>query len=144
MALLERAPSSASTQRAKRPNAGKATIPAPASHSVRKRRNNPFGIVPARIARVEKWLELLCALDDCANLERRSGRAIGYCARTREAIEAKLLRGDLSLENYHRNSLALDRVETRIAINLIAHADHVCTRSIPECRAVAAQAERAA
>lgn len=144
MALLDRAPSSVSVKRAKRPNTRKATILAPPTCSAPKRRNNPFGIVPARIARVEKWIELLCALDDCANLERRSGRVIGYCARTREALEAKLLRGDLSLENYHRNSLALDRVETRIAINLIAHADHVCTRSIPECRAVAAQAERAA
>jgi stage III sporulation protein SpoIIIAA len=108
------------------------------------RTGRPVGILPARIARVEKWLELLCALEDCAKIERRSGALVAYNIQTRHGLENQLFKGEITMEHFHRCSMAIDRVEHEVAVKLIRHASNVCDCAIPECKQLASQADKAA
>lgn len=142
MAHLHPAPSVARKQRTERPNGQRASVLKAAASGARKTRNRPFGTVPTRIARVEKWIELLCALDDCASLERRSGKVLAYSAKTLDTLQAQFTRGEISKPFFIRHLTAIDAVEYKIGLRLLEHANHLYARSIPECKNLAAQADR--
>lgn len=144
MAHLHPAPSISQKQRTESPKARGASVLTMPARGARKTRNRPTGIVPARIARVEKWIELCCALDDCEILERRCGAAIAYNVATRKKLDAAYERHEVSDALFLRQNRTLNAAEIRLGEQLMRHARHLRTCSIPECKNLAAQADRQA
>jgi hypothetical protein len=142
--MLKSAAVSNAMQRGGSPIAHRATIRKQDSAGARNARNRPFGIVAPRIARAEAFVEALVALNDCSDVERRIGMALGYIERTRSRIEAQYARSAISFELFARHLHALDKIETRLAIQLINHSARIRRDVIPDAQRGYESAERAA
>lgn len=115
-----------------------------ADHKTKKSRNRPAGILPTRIAKVERHIEGLCVAMDCSCCMGKWERVYEVSRAMLEQNELHLERGEIKMETFARHFRRLMELQRLAGVEMRARKKRLDDVEIPELRNLCTQAERAA
>lgn len=133
-ALQKQAPERLSTHRASIGSNGPSGAPKP--------RKRPFGILPAKIARIERHIEALCALQDDEKLFARSAHILQILQRHEDDARTLYARRKIGFAYFDRTLTKASDLRFKLCNELLSRRRHLREQVIPECKNLAAQAGR--
>lgn len=145
MAHPENALSIPSKHRGERPNGHSATIREQASDEARKEKKTrvrPYGIVPSRIARVERHLEALLALKDDEKIFARSASILDILERHEYHVNLLYARREISFECFERDYKKVRALRRKLMTEILMRRRQLREQIIPEVQSLCTQADR--
>lgn len=116
----------------------------PNCEKVAHKRNRPSGILPTRIAGVERHIEGLCVAMDCQCCINKWHRALIVTGAMLEQNELYLERGEIKIETFSRNFKKLMEMQRQCRVQMYHREKRLREVEIPELRNLCSQADRAA